>query len=160
MRLRSCISIGSLALGFLPSIHAQQQPQTPSLSADQKQVVAVLGSVFAAAEADDAAKFDSLIASGFYMFDNGKRFDGDAIMGLIKSAHAAGMKYEWNVTEPDAHITGKTAWIAYINRGNVTDAKGTTQNIVWLESADLEKQHGVWKLVFMESERIPAEPHQ
>ena len=133
-------------------IHAQQPP----ISAGQKQIVDVLGSVFAAAEADDTAKFDSLIAPGFYMFDNGKRFDGDAIMSFIKSAHAAGMKYDWNVTSPDVHITGKTAWIAYVNHGSVTDAKGATQTITWLESADLEKQHGVWKLVFLESERAPA----
>ena len=153
MRFSGCISVVVLAFGFVPLISAQLPPQTPSLSADQKQVVDALGSMFAAAEADDTAKFDSLIAPGFYMFDNGKRFDGDGIMGLIKSAHAAGMKYEWNVTSPDVHITGKTAWIAYVNQGSVTDAKGATQKITWLESADLIKQHGAWKLVFLESER-------
>lgn len=156
MRLLRCISIASLSLGFLPLIPAQQAP----ISADQKQVVDVLNSVFTAAKADDTPKFDSLIAPGFYMFDNGKRFDGDAIMALIKSAHAAGMKYDWNVTDPDVHIAGKTAWVAYINRGSITDAKGATQNITWLESADLEKQHGVWKLVFLESERALAEPQK
>lgn len=152
MRLIQRVSVVALAFGFLPLIHGQQAP----ISADQKQVVDVLTSMFAAAKVDDTAKFDALIAPGFYMFDNGKRFDGDAILGLIKSAHAAGMKYDWNVTDPDVHITGKTAWIAYVNRGSFTDAKGATQNIVWLESADLEKQHGVWKLVFLESERVPA----
>jgi hypothetical protein len=68
------------------------------------------------------------------------------------------MKYEWNVTSPDVHITGKTAWIAYVNHGSITDAKGAAQSITWLESADLVKQHGVWKLVFLESERAAPQP--
>jgi Domain of unknown function (DUF4440) len=158
LRFLRSVSIACLALGFLPSLHPQQLSQAKSLTADQNRVVDVLTSVFAAAEADDTAKFDSLLAPGFYMFDNGKRFDGDAIMALIKSAHAAGMKYEWNVTSPDVHITGKTAWIAYVNHGSITDAKGAAQSITWLESADLVKQHGVWKLVFLESERAAPQP--
>lgn len=36
--------------------------------------------------------------------------------------HAAGKRYEWNVTEPDVHISGNTAWIAYANKGSITDA--------------------------------------
>ena len=47
-----------------------------------------------------------------------------------------------------------SAWIAYINKGSVTDATGTT-NQKWLESAFLEKQAGVCKIVFMHSTRTP-----
>ncbi len=28
-----------------------------------------------------------------------------------------GRRFEWNVTEPDIHIDGDTAWVAYVNRG-------------------------------------------
>jgi hypothetical protein len=42
--------------------------------------------------------------------------------------------YEWNVTEPDVHISGDTAWIAYVNKGSITDASGTAKQN-WLESA-------------------------
>jgi hypothetical protein len=35
---------------------------------------------------------------------------------LIKAQHVEGKRYEWNVTEPDVHISGNTAWIAYINK--------------------------------------------
>ena len=45
-------------------------------------------------------------------------------MALIKAQHAAGKRYEWNVTEPDVHISGNTAWIAYVNKGSITDASG------------------------------------
>ena len=51
------------------------------------------------------------------------------------------------VAEPNVHISGNTAWIAYVNKG-ITDASGTT-NQKWLESDFLEKQAGVWKIVFM-----------
>jgi ketosteroid isomerase-like protein len=75
-------------------------------------------------------------------------------MALIKAQHAAGKRYEWNVTEPDVHISGETAWIAYVNKGSITDASGTV-NQKWLESAFLEKQAGHWKIVFMHSTRVP-----
>ena len=109
--------------------------------------------MFAAARADDIAKFDSVVAPGFYIFDGGLRFNGDSIMTFIKTQHEAGKHYEWNVTEPDVHISGQTAWIAYINKGSISDSSGTRdQN--WLESAFLEKQSGVWKIVFMQSTRV------
>jgi ketosteroid isomerase-like protein len=126
-----------------------------SLTSDQKQVVDTVSAIFIAARADDVAKFDSVIASDFYIFDGGARFNGDSIMALIRAQHAAGKRYEWNVTEPDVHIRGNTAWIAYVNKGSITDASGTAdQN--WLESAFLEKQAGTWKIVFMHSTRVPV----
>ena len=52
------------------------------------------------------------------------------------------------------HISGDTAWIAYVNKGSITDASGTAKQN-WLESAFLEKQAGNWKIVFMHSTRVP-----
>jgi 2-polyprenyl-3-methyl-5-hydroxy-6-metoxy-1,4-benzoquinol methylase len=75
----------------------------------------------------------------------------------MKAQRAAGKRYEWNVTEPDVHISGDTAWIAYINKGSITDASGTV-NQQWLESAILEKQKGFWKILFMHSTRVPTAP--
>ena len=75
-------------------------------------------------------------------------------MALIKAQHEAGKRYVWNVTEPDVHIMGKTAWIAYVNQGSITDASGTKKQI-WLESAFLQRQGGAWKIVFMHSTRVP-----
>jgi ketosteroid isomerase-like protein len=113
-----------------------------------------MSAIFAAARTDDVAKFDSVIASDFYIFDGGTRFNGDAIMAFIKAQHAAGRRYEWNVTEPDVHVSCNTAWITYTNEGSITDASGTT-NQNWLESAFLEKQAGTWKVIFMHSTRVP-----
>lgn len=123
---------------------------------DTSQIVDIVKTVFVAAGADDVAKFDSLIAPGFYLYDGGVRFDGDSIMGLIKRLHAAGARYEWNVTQPDVHVTGSTAWVAHVNRGSVTDSSGSTKPVTWLESAFLQKDGGGWKIVFMHSTRAPA----
>ena len=89
------------------------------------------------------------------MFDGGPRFTREELMELLKKQHAAGKRYEWNVTEPDVHISGDTPWIAYVNRGSISDPSGTTsQN--WLESAFLQKQGRNWKIVFMHSTRVPT----
>jgi len=143
----------TFALIFSPYVSIVRAQQT-SLASDQKQVVDTVSTIFTAARADDVAKFDSVIAPGFYIFDVGARFNGDTIMALIKAQHAAGKRYEWNVTEPDVHINGNTAWIAYVNKGSISDASGTV-NQNWLESAFLEKRAGVWKIVFMHSTRVP-----
>lgn len=120
---------------------------------DQRQVLDVVRTVFVAAAVDDVAKFDSIIAPGFYLYDVGARFNGDTIMQLIKAQHAAGRRYEWNVTEPDVHVSGNTAWAAYVNRGSIGDTSGTVP-VQWLESAILEKQDGAWKIAFMHSTRV------
>ena len=133
------------------TVRAQQK----ALTVEQTKIVDTVNTVFTAARADDIAKFDSVIAPGFYIFDGGLRFDGDSIMAFIKTQHEAGKHYEWNVMEPDVHISGHTAWIAYTNKGSVSDSSGS-RNQTWLESAFLEKQSGVWKIVFMHSTRVPV----
>jgi ketosteroid isomerase-like protein len=143
----------TLAIIFSPNV-STARAQQKSLTSDQKQVVDTVSTIFTAARADDVAKFDSVIASDFYIFDAGARFNGDTIMAFIKAQHAAGKRYEWNVTEPDVHISGNTAWIAYVNKGSISDASGTV-NQNWLESAFLEKQAGTWKILFMHSTRVP-----
>jgi ketosteroid isomerase-like protein len=153
------IALGVTFALIFSTIVSTARAQQKSLTPDQQQVVDTVSTVFTAARADDVAKFDSVIASDFYIFDGGARFNGNSIMTLIKAQHAAGKHYEWNVTEPDVHISGNSAWIAYVNKGSITDASGTV-NQNWLESAFLEKQAGVWKIVFMHSTRVPAAPQE
>ena len=147
----------ALALMFSASISAARAQH--KLTAEQTQIVDTVSTIFTAARADDVAKFDSVIASGFYIFDGGARFNGDSILRLIKTQHLSGKRYEWNVTEPDVHINGNTAWIAYVNKGSITDTSGTMKQ-QWLESAFLQKQVGKWKIVFMHSTRIPMMPQE
>ena len=154
-QLRIALATFACALIFSPNV-SSARAQQKSLTANERQVVATVSTIFTAALTDDVAKFDSVIASDFYIFDGGVRFNGDAIMSVIKAQHAAGKRYEWNVTEPDVHISGNTAWIAYVNKGSISDASGT-RNQKWLESASLQKQAGIWKIFFMHSIRVSHE---
>ena len=158
MSLKRCIVFITIAFAVLFSANVSTaREQQKLLTADQTQIVNTVSTIFTAARADDVAKFDSVIASDFYIYDGGVRFNGDGVMALIKAQHAAGKRYEWNVTEPDVHISGNTAWIAYVNQGSITDASGTVSQ-KWLESAFLQKQAGIWKVVFMHSTRVAAAP--
>jgi ketosteroid isomerase-like protein len=148
----------TFALGFSPNI-STARAQQESLTPDQRQVVDTVSTIFSAVGAEDIAKLDSVIAPDFYIFANGMQFNGDALMAAIKALHAAGKRNNERVTEPDIHISGNTAWIAYVNKGSTTDASGTV-NQNWLESAFLEKQAGVWKIVFMHSTRVPTETQE
>jgi uncharacterized protein DUF4440 len=130
LRIFTSFSTIGVALVLLPNVLTGKAVQD-DLSADQKAVVEAVSTMFAAARTEDVPKFDSAIAPGFYIFDGGSRFTGEALMELLKKQHAAGKRYEWNVAEPDVHISGDTAWIAYVNKGSISDGSGTTsQN--WL----------------------------
>ncbi len=137
--------------------YAKWQQKHPT--ADRNQIVDTISKLFTAIGTDDGAKFNSVIASDFYIFDGGVRFHGEELIALMKAQHAAGKRYEWNVTEPDVHISGNTAWIAYVNKGSITDTSGTIKQH-WLESAFLQKQAGIWRVVFMHSTRVPTPPQE
>jgi ketosteroid isomerase-like protein len=131
---------------------AADQPN-PS-AADQVQVTEAMRSFFAAATADDLDRLHAVTAPDFYAFDAGGRFTGDALMDLVKAAHAAGKVYVWTVNEPEVHISGDVAWITYVNRGSIKDASGT-KDMTWLESAVLHKKAGIWRIHFFHSTRAP-----
>jgi ketosteroid isomerase-like protein len=156
-RLREVVSVSIIFAVVLSASVSSVRAQSRPLTSEQTQIADRVRTFFDAAREDDVTKFDSVIAPGFYIFDGGARFDGDSIMAVIKAQHLAGKRFEWNVTEPDVQIDGNTAWIAYVNKGSITDASGTT-NQNWLESAFLQKQAGNWKIVFMHSTRVPAMP--
>jgi len=136
---------------LMPIGRAQNDSPTP----DQMQIVKTVKTVFAALRAEDSQELNSVVTPGFYIFDGGVRLSADSVMAVMKAQYAAGKRYEWSVTEPDVHVSGKTAWIAYVNKGSIGDAAGSTDQ-QWLESAFLEKQAGTWKIAFMHSTRVPA----
>ncbi len=121
---------------------------------DQAQVTEAVRSFFAAATADDLDKLHAVTAPDFYPFDAGGRFTRDALMDMIKAAHAAGKVYVWTVNEPAVHISGDIAWITYVNHGSIKDATGT-KDVTWLESAVLQKENGIWRIHFFHSTRVP-----
>jgi ketosteroid isomerase-like protein len=128
--------------------------QSESPTADQVQVTETIRSFFAAATADDFDKLHAVTAPDFYAFDAGGRFTRDALMDMIKAAHAAGKVYVWTVNEPEVHISREMAWITYVNRGSIKDAS-STKDVTWQESAVLQKEKGAWRIHFFHSTRVP-----
>lgn len=128
--------------------------QSGPSAAAQAQVTETIRSFFAAAAADDLDKLHAVITPDFYAFEAGGRISGDALMEMLKAAHAAGKVYVWTVNESEVHISGDTAWITYVNRGSIKDASGTKE-VTWLESAVLQQEKGVWRIKFFHSTRVP-----
>jgi ketosteroid isomerase-like protein len=146
------VTIGSILMFSLISAGRDQQK---ALTNEQSQIVDTVNTIFTAIHTDDAVKLNSVITPDFYIFDGGRRFNAEQVMAIFKAQHlATGKSYEWNVTEPDVHVSGNSAWIAYVNDGSISDASGTVHQ-QWLESAFLEKQTGTWKVLFMQSTRVP-----
>jgi hypothetical protein len=141
-------------IGFAsgPSTGAQQTHYT-----EQQKVVEAIGSFLASLHEDDPAKLSSLVTPDFYIFDNGKRFNVDSVMTMIKSLHSADKHIEWHVTEPDVHLQGNAAWIGYINKGTIT-SDSVTLGQQWLESAFLVKQSGAWRIQFLHGTRAAPVP--
>jgi hypothetical protein len=96
---------------------------------DQSQVVETMRTMYAAATVDDLVKFHTVATPDFYAFDGGQRYDGDALMNMVKSYHEKGVVFVWTVAG--------------------------THPTTWLESAMLEKQAGAWRIHFFHSTRVP-----
>jgi ketosteroid isomerase-like protein len=155
MSSRLHITLLTIVLALVFSAHVPvAKAQQKVLTNEQSQIVDAVNTIFTALQTDDAARLNSVIAPDFYIFDGGKRFNAQEVMAIFKAQHLVGKRYEWNVTEPDIHIIGNTAWIAYVNDGSISDASGRVHQ-QWLESGFLEKQAGRWKILFMQSTRVP-----
>jgi hypothetical protein len=137
-----------ILLGGCIAVHASSPATTTN--SDKTKVVEAVATLFVAFRTDDLDKFHSVASPTFYAFDHGKRFDGDALMLLIRKAHAADNVFEWHVTEPEVQIFGDTAWITYVNKGSIQAASKKT-DLTWLESAVLRKEHGAWHVLFLHS---------
>jgi len=121
---------------------------------DQTQVIEAMRTMYAAATVDDLAKFHTVATPDFYAFDGGQRYDGDALMNMVKSYHEKGVVFVWTVADPHLEADCNFAWITYTNRGSMQDKSGTHPT-TWLESAMLEKQAGTWRIHFFHSTRVP-----
>jgi ketosteroid isomerase-like protein len=153
--LKLRIRLVTIGLAIMSSVYVTAAgAQQKALTGDQNQIVDRMNAMFTALQKDDAAGLNSILAPDFYMFDGGHRFNGEGVMAQIRTLQDSGKRFEWSVTEPDVHVSGNTAWIAYVNQGSITDASGSV-NQQWLESAFLERQTGLWKVRFVHSTRVP-----
>jgi hypothetical protein len=137
-------------------VWAEAQPKTivdNRIENDRSEVVEAVRTFFTALEAGNNTQFMAVVTPHFYSFEGGTRFSGQEIFSFIRAQHAAGRSYRWNVTEADVHVMGNNAWIAYLNKGSISDSSGTIDQ-KWLESAFFEKQPDGWKIAFLHSTRV------
>jgi ketosteroid isomerase-like protein len=151
-KYRTFFAINSALLTLSLSGVAAEQPKPAS--GDEAQIVEAIRSMFTALAAEDIPKLRAIIVPNFYAFEAGGRITGDALIDLMKKAHAAGKVYAWTVNEPEVHIDGGTAWVTYVNRGSIKDAS-ETKNVSWLESVILRKDESNWRIQFLHSTRMP-----
>ncbi|MGH7024946.1 MAG: DUF4440 domain-containing protein [Caulobacteraceae bacterium] len=129
--------------------------EEPEADAEVEAVVETVRGMFAAAAAEDFTRLKAILDEDFYGFDMERPFDGEALVELVRDTHAQGTAIVWEVAEPDVHIEGDLAWVAYANRGAIRDAEGV-ERATWLESAVLRRRDGRWRIRFFHSTRVVA----
>jgi hypothetical protein len=147
------IPLGLVLVALLTSQARPRKQTCTTSSADGSKVIDTMRQFSATATADDLQKFHTVVTPTFYAYDGGVRYDGDALMILVKKAHEAGKIYVWTVTDPQVHLACNSALITYINKGSTTDSTGT-KNRTWLESAFMQKSAGVRKIPFFHSTTV------
>lgn len=158
---RITTAFAALALTTL-SACAHAQP-TPSACPAPEKAIAEVGQamrdMYAAFQADDLAAFHTVTTNDFFAYDVGERFDGDALLNLIKDLHAKGTVFEWTVNDPKVEVACNMALVTYVNTGSATTA-GVRRDLSWLESATLVHDGQRWRIRFFHSTRVPAPPPQ
>jgi hypothetical protein len=149
--LKSFMALGLLVFFAANTLFVKAQT---TMSGEEQTVIDTMNTFFKALETENQSELNSVVAPDFYIFDNGAKFDRNSIVDFIRHVHASGKQVDWNITDPDIHVFGQIAWIAYVNKGRISSG-GTSSDQSWLESAFLEKKSGKWKVDFMQSTRIP-----
>jgi ketosteroid isomerase-like protein len=121
---------------------------------DQAEVVKTVRSFFNALQRANDADFEATVTPDFYSFEGGMRFSEQQLLQFIKAQRSAGRSYKWSVQDADVHVSGEDAWIAYLNRGSISDSSGAKDQ-AWLESAFLKKEGTGWRIAFLHSTRVP-----
>lgn len=109
--------------------------------------------MYAAAMAGDRERTVAAFAADGYLFDGGVRFTPEGIADFVMKAEAAGMKPRWNIEGPESHVACDLAWTTWTNRGAFTTTAGVEPKL-WLESAVLIWQNGIWKIRFFHSTAV------
>ena len=136
---------------------AQESVARAPRADDEVAIVKTLEQMFSAGQRDDLDRFHAATTKDFYAYDNGKRFDGDGLMDMIRQYHVKGYQYIWSVTAPQVHVNCDIAWVTYVNKGSVRQPDGTMTSMTWLESAVMKWDGDAWKIRFLHSTRAPEE---
>jgi ketosteroid isomerase-like protein len=139
------------------TVRAQEGVARAPRADDEVAIVKTLEQMFSAGQQADVNRFRAVTTKDFYAYDNGKRFDGDGLIDIIKQYQAKGYQYIWSVTAPEVHVGCDAAWVTYVNKGSIRQPDGTMTSMTWLESAVMRWEGNAWKVRFLHSTRVPPE---
>ena len=148
---------GLLMLMPMMVVGAQESVARAPRADDEVAIVKTLEQMFSAGQHADLDRFHAATTKDFYAYDNGKRFDGDGLMDMIKQYQAKGYQNIWSVREPQVHVNCDIAWVTYVNKGMIKQPDGTMTSMTWLESAVMRWDGTAWKVRFLHSTRVPPE---
>ena len=155
---RITTALAALAITTLSACAHQATPAPAACPAPDKAVTdagQTMRDMYAALQADDLTAVRAVTTSDFFAYDVGERFDGDALLLLIKDLHAKGTVFEWTVNDPKVEVACDMALVTYVNTGSATQA-GVKRQLSWLESATLRHDGQRWRIRFFHSTRVPT----
>lgn len=135
------VSLSTLLLTFCLSCSAQDAP------------FYAVQEFFAALSVPDQAKMRALVTEDFQLLEQGEDWRLDDLLKLLKPSDTKRRNF-FNVVRSE--VTGDVAWVSYWNRAVITNAE-KSRAVVWLESAVLRKQNGVWKIQMLHSTRLTTD---
>lgn len=156
--MKPCALIGLAALVLSACTHAAPTSAPVSCTVSSQAMAdaaQTMRDMYAALMIEDLDAFQAVTTKDFFAYDAGQRFDGDALMDLIKDRHAQGYVFEWNVNDPKVEVACDTALVTYVNAGSITQS-GAKRLVSWLESATLKHDGVRWRIRFFHSTSVPA----
>ena len=112
--------------------------------------------LFSALEHENRAAWDLLVAPDFLAFERGKPYGAGAFFDLIVSAHRAGARAHWSVTDPRVEADCNLAVMSYVNSGDVALAGGAPKPMHWLETVAFRRDPKGWR-AFLVTSVVAAE---
>lgn len=151
--LRALTALAALALPACTHTAATPAP-CPAPATATADVAQTMRDMYAALMIDDLNAWRAVTTPDFFAYDVGQRFDGDALLELIKVRHAEGVVFEWTVNDPMVEVDCDVALVTYVNTGSTMQA-GEKRPRSWLESATLKHDGERWRIRFFHSTSVP-----
>jgi hypothetical protein len=116
---------------------------------DPEKLKAVLTGYFDGIKTKDFEKMKSLTTRDFILYEDGKVFNNDSLINLIKTFNKFTARYSFDNVR--INVDTRIGNMSYLNHGEFVfnDTAHVTFN--WLESAAFQKIGDDWKLQFLHS---------
>jgi ketosteroid isomerase-like protein len=138
----SCIVLAAICCFFAVSVSAQQDPKHG--------VEKALTDYFNALAVQDLSTLKRYSTDEILILENGATWNMDTIVNRVALAKGLVLKRTNHIRFLRTEVHGDQGFVAYDNRAEIMMADRTV-NRHWLESANLVKQDGVWKIWFLHS---------